>query len=59
MGRKMGRIGSTELQAFLQPEWSKTESITPLIIDYIKNNPVGNFPYSCINSSMFPEPERQ
>ncbi len=24
---------------YLQPEWSKCESITPLIIDYIKTNP--------------------
>ena len=28
---------------FLQPEWSKSESVTPLIIDYIKNNPRWEF----------------
>ena len=24
---------------YLQPEWSKREEITPLIVDYVKNNP--------------------
>ena len=24
---------------FLQPEWSKKEEMTPLIIDYVMNNP--------------------
>jgi len=24
---------------YLQPEWSKKEKITPLIIDYVMNNP--------------------
>jgi organic radical activating enzyme len=24
---------------FLQPEWSKKEEITPLIVDYVMNNP--------------------
>jgi 7-carboxy-7-deazaguanine synthase len=28
---------------FLQPEWSKSSDITPLIIDYIKNNPQWEF----------------
>ena len=24
---------------FLQPEWSKKEEMTPLIVDYVMNNP--------------------
>jgi 7-carboxy-7-deazaguanine synthase len=28
---------------FLQPEWSKSADVTPLIIDYIKNNPRWEF----------------
>jgi organic radical activating enzyme len=24
---------------YLQPEWSKAQQMTPLIVDYIKNNP--------------------
>jgi len=24
---------------YLQPEWSKAETITPLIVEYVKNNP--------------------
>ena len=28
---------------FLQPEWSKSSTITPLIIDYIKDNPKWEF----------------
>ena len=28
-----------ECRLYLQPEWSKREAITPLIIDYIKQNP--------------------
>jgi 7-carboxy-7-deazaguanine synthase len=24
---------------FLQPEWSKKEAMTPLIVDYVMNNP--------------------
>jgi len=28
---------------FLQPEWSKSETVTPLIIDYIKANPRWEF----------------
>jgi 7-carboxy-7-deazaguanine synthase len=28
---------------FLQPEWSRSDSATPLIIDYIKNNPQWEF----------------
>jgi 7-carboxy-7-deazaguanine synthase len=30
---------SPECKLYLQPEWSKHEIITPLIIDYIKENP--------------------
>jgi organic radical activating enzyme len=30
---------STSCKLYLQPEWSKSEIITPLIIDYIKQNP--------------------
>ena len=28
-----------DCELFLQPEWSKEKEMTPLIIDYIKNNP--------------------
>jgi 7-carboxy-7-deazaguanine synthase len=30
-------------QLFLQPEWSKSQTITPLIIDYIKDHPQWRF----------------
>ena len=30
---------SASCKLFLQPEWDKKEIVTPLIIDYIKNNP--------------------
>ncbi|MDQ3278010.1 MAG: 7-carboxy-7-deazaguanine synthase QueE [Bacteroidota bacterium] len=30
---------SPECRLFLQPEWSKREQVTPLIIDYIKSHP--------------------
>jgi 7-carboxy-7-deazaguanine synthase len=30
---------SSQCQLYLQPEWTKSETITPLIIDYIKANP--------------------
>lgn len=30
---------SPECKLYLQPEWSKASVVTPLIIDYIKNNP--------------------
>lgn len=32
-----------QCRLFLQPEWSKSEAITPLIIEYIKNNPQWEF----------------
>lgn len=30
---------SQKCKLYLQPEWSKREEITPLIIEYVKNNP--------------------
>jgi organic radical activating enzyme len=30
---------SPSCKLYLQPEWSKSEIVTPLIIDYIKQNP--------------------
>lgn len=30
---------SSNCKLYLQPEWSKSEKVTPLIIDYIKENP--------------------
>ncbi|MGN6194126.1 MAG: 7-carboxy-7-deazaguanine synthase QueE [Ginsengibacter sp.] len=30
---------SASCKLYLQPEWSKSEKVTPLIIDYIKENP--------------------
>jgi organic radical activating enzyme len=30
---------SSDCKLYLQPEWSKSEKVTPLIIDYIKENP--------------------
>ena len=32
-----------DCRLFLQPEWSKSTAITPLIIDYIKDNPKWEF----------------
>ena len=37
------KLVSKECKLFLQPEWSKTSVITPLIIDYIKRNPQWQF----------------
>ena len=34
---------SPKCKLFLQPEWSKSSAITPLIIDYIKQNPQWEF----------------
>ncbi len=34
---------SPECKLFLQPEWSKSPIMTPLIIEYIKNNPRWEF----------------
>jgi organic radical activating enzyme len=36
---KWARKVSTECRLFLQPEWSKAEQMTPLIVDYIKSHP--------------------
>jgi len=30
---------SSQCNLYLQPEWSKSEMVTPLIVDYIKENP--------------------
>jgi organic radical activating enzyme len=30
---------SSDCKLYLQPEWSKSQKVTPLIIDYIKENP--------------------
>jgi organic radical activating enzyme len=37
--QKWAAITSPECKLYLQPEWSKAESITPLIVEYIKQNP--------------------
>lgn len=36
-------LTATGCKLFLQPEWSKSAVVTPLIIDYIKNNPQWEF----------------
>ncbi len=33
------KLVSENCKLYLQPEWSKADIITPLIIDYVKNNP--------------------
>ena len=33
------KLVSENCKLYLQPEWSKADVITPLIIDYVKNNP--------------------
>ncbi len=37
--KKWKNAVSENCRLYLQPEWSKAEKITPLIIDYIKQNP--------------------
>ncbi len=37
-GEKYAAQTNPECQLFLQPEWSKADKVTPLIIDYIKTN---------------------
>ena len=37
------RVSSPHCKLFLQPEWSKSSLVTPLIIDYIKDNPRWEF----------------
>lgn len=36
---KYAALVSADCKLYLQPEWDKKESVTPLIIDYIKANP--------------------
>lgn len=36
---KFAALVSPSCKLYLQPEWSKAPSVTPLIIDYIKTNP--------------------
>ncbi|MDB5205106.1 MAG: 7-carboxy-7-deazaguanine synthase QueE [Flavisolibacter sp.] len=38
-GEKWASQVSSNCKLFLQPEWSKADSITPLIVDYIKAHP--------------------
>lgn len=40
---KYAALVSSDCMLFLQPEWSKSKTITPLIIDYIKKNPKWEF----------------
>jgi len=40
---KYAAFVSPKCRLFLQPEWSKSSVITPLIIDYIKENPQWEF----------------
>ena len=34
---------SPECKLFLQPEWDKSQVVTPLIVEYIKENPKWEF----------------
>ena len=40
---KYAALVNSECRLFLQPEWSRSAVITPLIIDYIKENPKWEF----------------
>jgi len=40
---KYAALVNPDCKLFLQPEWSKRDSITPAIIDYIQANPVWEF----------------
>jgi organic radical activating enzyme len=40
---KYAALVSPACKLFLQPEWSKSATVTPLIIDYIKENPRWEF----------------
>ncbi len=40
---KYAALVAPECKLFLQPEWGKSPQVTPLIIDYIKNNPEWEF----------------
>ena len=36
---KHATLVKADCELFLQPEWSKEKEMTPIIIDYVKNNP--------------------
>ena len=36
---KYASMVSSECRLYLQPEWDKSDEITPLIIEYIKSHP--------------------
>ena len=38
-GEEFATLVSPNCKLYLQPEWSKSQEITPLIVDYIKDNP--------------------
>jgi len=40
---KYAALVSTECKLYLQPEWDRSEKMTPLIIDYIKEHPKWEF----------------
>jgi 7-carboxy-7-deazaguanine synthase len=40
---KYAALVSPECKLYLQPEWDKSSIVTPLIIDYIKENPKWEF----------------
>jgi 7-carboxy-7-deazaguanine synthase len=40
---KYASMVSEDCKLFLQPEWDKSETVTPLIIDYIKQHPKWEF----------------
>jgi len=37
---KYRKLVSASCKLYLQPEWSKAEDVTPLLVDFIKKNPV-------------------
>lgn len=41
--QKWGELVSPNCRLYLQPEWSRSAAMTPLIIDYIKANPKWGF----------------
>jgi 7-carboxy-7-deazaguanine synthase len=41
--RQWAALTAPGCKLFLQPEWSKSAVVTPLIIDYIKDNPQWEF----------------
>ena len=36
---KHAALVNTNCKLYLQPEWDKSEQITPVVIEYIKSNP--------------------